>query len=84
MDEEISLEELRKLCSGRLIPEKLRLRVWKRLLGISNQHLESLRLDEEFNLPDQEALRDNCKEYLGESNLLGYEATLLLLKRYFS
>ncbi|KAK2710204.1 TBC1 domain family member 23-like [Artemia franciscana] len=68
LDEEISLEELRKLCSGRLIPEKLRLRVWKRLLGISNQHLESLRLDEEFNLPDQEALRDNCKEYLGNDN----------------
>lgn len=48
---------------GKLIPDSLRPEVWKNLLAVREQHFY---LDDIFDLPEQNVIRQDCQEFVGE------------------
>ena len=59
--EPCSLQDLRLICRGRVIPETMRLQIWHRFLGISVDHSDGLEnFNEIYDLSNQSVLRDDC------------------------
>lgn len=60
--EPCSLQDLRLLCRGHIIPEPLRVQVWQRLLGSTKNSISNgiENFGEIFDLKNQSQLRDDC------------------------
>lgn len=66
--ENCSLEDLKRICRGHIIPDAMRVQTWHRLLGsptfTSPDGLDSF--NEIFDLENQSLLREDCQVFVGQ------------------
>lgn len=63
--EDCSPSKVYGICQGQSLPEELRPEVWKACLGIKDS-IKQITFDEIFDLPEQNILREDCQQFVGE------------------
>ena len=64
--ESCSAETIYRICNGKPVPVNLRSRVWQSCLDCQNKSNQMNFFHEIFDLPEQNQLRNDCKQVVGK------------------